>query len=133
MNAPWTTRLDPKHTASYGVGELHQVCFEPPSWAGKGTTIVLGIPECELQFAFVADDRPIVAINRPVHNTGVKSWTRYACKLAAEYNAFLMLICDTAEQADIGARRVAKLLPRYRRVALERMYDHRSRVRERLS
>jgi hypothetical protein len=120
---PWTTRLDPEHTRRYGVGELHEVVFEPPGWKGNGTTVVLGIPECELQFAFVADERPVVAINRPVRNTNAKHWTRCACDLATQYNAALLLICDTAEQAEIGVRRIA----------LERMRDPATRVRDLLS
>ena len=41
---PWTTRLPPERTVPYGVGELHEVVFEPPGWQGQGTTVVLGIP-----------------------------------------------------------------------------------------
>lgn len=107
--------------------------FEPPGWQGQGTTVVLGIPEVELHLAFVAGEKPVVMINRPIKNTNVKRWTRYACKLATEYNAALLLLCDSAEQAEIGSRRVAKLLPRYRRIALERMRDPATRVRGRLS
>jgi hypothetical protein len=53
--------------------------------------------------------------------------------VAAKAQAWVNLACDTAEQAEINARRVAKLLPRYRRVALERMYEATSRERSKLS
>jgi hypothetical protein len=132
--AAWTTRLDPQYTTMFGVGELHNVMFEPPGWPGKGPIVSLLIPECELQFHFLAEDgQPVAMINRPAKNRNVKQWTRFACERAVEYGAVLGLLCDTAEQADVGARRIAKLLPRYRRIALERMNDPRTRVRAKLS
>ncbi len=130
---PWTTRLDPELTRQYGCEELHSVHFEPPVWSKQRTVVALGIPECELQFVTMAGDVPIVEINRPQNNRNVKSWLRTACKVAAERQAWLNLSCDTAEQAEINARRVAKLLPKWRRVALERMYEATSRESGKLS
>jgi len=135
--ARWTTRLPTEHTRPYGVEELHYVFFEPEGWPGKGTTIGLNIPECELHFSFVApDDQPVVFINRPgKKNPNVKKWTHNACQLAAEYRAVLMFNCDTAEQAEQAARRAKKWLPpHYQRMALERMLsDPKDRARANLS
>jgi hypothetical protein len=130
----WTTRVEPKLTQQFGVNELHTVCFEPPGWPGKGTVLALGIPECELQFMFpAADGQPVAMINRPQKNKSIKGWLRFVCKEAAQHNAFLILSCDTAEQAAVAANQVTKFLPHYRRVALERMYDAKSRVHGNLS
>jgi hypothetical protein len=132
--AKWTTLLDPALTAAHCVGELHQACFEPPQWPGKGPGVSLLIPECEMQFTFIAEDgEPATVVNRPEHNKDVKAWTIATCREAAENNAFLMLSCDTPEQVEVGARRIKKLLPRYRRVALERMYDPKTRASGALS
>jgi hypothetical protein len=130
----WTTRVDPTLTRSYGVQEQHCAGFEPPGWPGKGNTVLLGIPECEFQVcALDADDEPFVTINQPQQNKNVKFWTKSACEWAAKDNAFLMLSCDTAEQVEVAAKRVAKALPHYRRVALERMYEPENRLRGALS
>lgn len=45
----------------------------------------------------------------------------------------LILASDTPEELKIGVRRVAKFLPRYRRIALERMDDLQTRARGGLS
>jgi hypothetical protein len=134
MSDAWTTRQDPDYLAQFGVDEVHTVFFEPPGWPGKGPAVSLGIPECELQLVFLdKDGEPVAMVNRPTKNLNVKSWLRSACEQANKYNAVLMLQCDTREQAEIGARRVAKLLPQYRRIALERMYEPSSRRKEGLS
>ena len=131
---PWTTRFDPQHTAAFGVAEVHRVVFEPPGWPGKGPIVSLLVPECELQFHFLGDDgRPVVIINRPIKNTNVTEWMRFVCERAIEFNACMALVCDTREQADVGAAQIAKLLPHYRRIALERMSNPRTRVRAKLS
>lgn len=130
----WTTRIDPAITRRFGVEEVHCACFEPPGWLGKGPVAGLGIPECEFGFMVPAvDEKPFVLINRPRINLNVKQWTRFACEATAANRAFLIINCDTAEQVAVAARRVAKLLPRYRRVAAERMYEPNARVRENLS
>lgn len=80
----WRTRADPALTREYGVEELHHAFFEPPGWPGKGPTVSLGIPECELILATVgADGEPQALVNRPQHNRSVKQWTRSACEMAA--------------------------------------------------
>jgi hypothetical protein len=61
-----------------------------------------------------------IEVNRPPTNRNIKLWLRTACEVAAEAQAWINLACDTAEQVEINARRVAKLLLKYRRVALER-------------
>jgi hypothetical protein len=130
----WTTRADPAHTRRFGVEELHQAFFEPPGWPGKGAMVSLGVPECELILSVaVIDGEPAAFVNRPQRNRNVKLWTRVACEEAAQTNALLILACDTWEQVEIGARRVGKLLPRYRRVAAERMDEPQTRARDGLS
>jgi hypothetical protein len=131
--AAWDTRLRPELTRIYGVEEIHTVCFEPDGWPGSGPCVTLGIPECEAMFAFdPGDGVPIVIVDRSSAE-GVRAWTRAACRVAAEHRCFLILNCDTAEQAAVAARRAARLLRRHRRVALERMYDPSSRARGNLS
>ena len=73
-------------------------------------------------------------INRPQVNRRVKVWLRDACKLAVEYRAALHISADTAEQIELAGRRIARLLPRYERAALERMYERPRRgLKEKLS
>lgn len=134
MNRPWTTRLDPSFTNQYGVVELHSAWWVPPQWPGSGAVVGLSIPECELQVVFPdrGDGEPVVVINRP-RNRRVKAWLRCACEQAVKYRACLHISADTAEQIELAARRVARLLPRYERAALERMYDSATRVKEKLS
>jgi|SRR5215831_2237843 len=87
----------------------------------------LGIPECELQYCVLdADGEPFAMVNR------LKHWLRFVCEMAREQRMFVMLSCDTAEQAERAAKMVAKWLPQHRRVALERMYEAASRARGRL-
>ena len=132
--AAWTTRLDSQLTARFGVAEVHRVVFEPPGWPGKGPIVSLLVPECELQFHLLGDDgRPVVMINRPTKNPNVTEWMRFVCERAIEFDACMALVCDTREQADAGADQIAKLLPHYRRIALERLDDPWARVRANLS
>jgi hypothetical protein len=101
----WTTRLAPEITRQFGVEELHDVCFLPRGWPGKGPTVSLGIPECELQYCLVAGGGTLVTtINRPTGNLSVKYWIRYACKLATENNTALLFSRDTVEQAALAAK-----------------------------
>jgi hypothetical protein len=135
--SPWTTRVDPMFSRPYGVEEVHSVWFMPEDWhPGMGAkTVTLLIPECELQLVEVMPDgEPICIINRPRNDHRIKRWVRDACALAAERNGCLSLGCDTAEQAEHAARRASKWLPKnYSHVALERMYDPESRIKEKLS
>jgi hypothetical protein len=79
----WTTRLEPALTAQYQAGELHSAWFTPKGWPGKGETVSLLIPECELQLTKIGDDgKPLTFINRPEVNRNVKRWLRTACEMA---------------------------------------------------
>jgi hypothetical protein len=130
----WTTRVLPEYTRPYGVEEVHDVWFVPNGWPGKGPAISLLVPECELQFIPLASDGELLAfINRPRFNKNVKSWLRYACKLATDHRACLFVACDTADEVERAAKRATKWLPHHQRAALERMYDFASRVKEKLS
>jgi hypothetical protein len=129
----WTTRLAPELTRQYGCEEIHNACFEPPTWSKQRAVVSLGVPECEMHFCIMVNGVPVVQVNRPTTNRNVKSWLRTACQIAAEAQAWISLSCDTAEQAEINARRIAKHLPKYRRVALERMYEATSRERNKLA
>ncbi len=135
--AGWTTRIAPKHTRAFGVEEIHTVCFEPVGWPGKGACVGLGIPECEMHYVYpppIGDDGgPLVVVNRPRLNRKVKHWLRHVCKCATADRAFVILSCDTAEQAASAAKMAAKWLPHHRRSALERLYDASSRARDKLS
>jgi hypothetical protein len=130
----WTTRADPEHTRKYGVEEVHNAYFLPRSWPGKGPTFCLVIPECEVQFCFLAaDGQPVGLINRPPTNKRVKGWVRTVCKEAKRYGAAVILSCDTQEQVERAAKQVAELLPGHERVSMERMQDPQARVRSNLN
>jgi hypothetical protein len=140
MKPEWTTRLEPelerKLGQRYGYTQpIHNAWFEPPTWSKHRTVISLGIPECEFQFVSLANNGvPIVCINRrPLNDRNIKKWIRAACEIAVEHKAWISLGCDTAKQVKVAARRIAKLLPQYRRVALERMYEATSREHSSLS
>ena len=127
----WTTRIDPELSRPFGVEELHSVWFTPPGWPGKVTTVGLGIPECELQVVWLdGKGEPIAMINQPQQNRSLKGWLRTACGIAKEQQAVLYLSCDTPEQAEHAAKLAARLLPGYRRIALERMAEAASRTDE---
>jgi hypothetical protein len=70
---------------------------------------------------------PVAMINRSRQNRSLKGWLRTACGIAKEQQAVLTLTCDTTEQAH-AAKLAARLLPGYRRVALERMAKAASRT-----
>jgi hypothetical protein len=130
----WTTRLEPEMTREYGVDQIHMIWFAPKGWQGKGPTVGLGIPECELICTKLdRNGDPLSLVNRPRRNKNLKRWLRTACKMAIEQGAAFFLSCDTAEQASAAAKQAAKLLPDYQRVALERMYAPESRSRLNLS
>jgi hypothetical protein len=134
MMTDWTTRILPEITRRYGVAELHTGCFAPRGWAGKGVTVSLGLPECELVcVTLAADGEPVAMINRPQRDRNIRYWTRAACEMAVEQQAFMIITCDTAAQLKTAARRVARQLPSYQRVTLERMYDPDTRVADKLS
>ncbi len=133
-DADWTTRVDPAFTRPFEVEELHNVCFEPNGWPGRGDTLALLIPECELQSVWAAaDGEPVALVNRPQKNKSIGYWLRRACETATSKKAFITFSCDTAEQARWVANRAAKLLPNHRRMALERVFDPAGRARGGLS
>jgi hypothetical protein len=130
----WTTRLAPELTRRFCEEEVHNVWFLPKDWPGRGPTVGMLIPECEVQYVRLgADGAPLAFINRPKKNKNIGQWLRRACESAIELGACLSLACDTAAQAEWGAKRAAKYLPGYERVALERMYRPEHRARGKLS
>ena len=130
----WTTQMPPEYTRPYGVEEVHAVYLAPAGWPGKGPTVSLGIPECELIFCAPGVDGELVTmVNRPKTNFSIARWLRFACDKAIEQRASIAFHCDTAEQAEQAARRATRWLPGYRRIALERMADASTRVADKLS
>jgi hypothetical protein len=129
----WTTRFELELTRPYGVEEVHNVWFEAPAWSQDKTIVALLIPECELQVTKVIRGETVQVVNRPRIRKNVKRWLRFVCAIAAEERAWLTFACDTAEQVEQAADMVARLLPKYRRVPLERMYDPRTRESSGLS
>ena len=130
----WTTVL-PEMTDLDGT-EFHTVCFEPAGWKGKGITVGLGIPECEMQYVYpplTSEGEPFVVINRPRVNKNVKHWLRHVCNCATTDCAFVILSCDTAEQAAQAAKMATRWLPQHRRAALERIHNAATRARDKLS
>lgn len=125
MPHEWTTRVESALTEPHGYAELHIAFFAPPGWSGQGPVVGLLVPECELQM--VRPGGPAL-VNRPQENKNVKSWTRTACAMAKDENAVLTVTGDTVEQIDIAARRIARWLPKYNRIPLERMYEAKNRV-----
>jgi hypothetical protein len=128
VDAPWTTRIDTRLSDRFNAPELHTVCFAPVGWSGKGPTIGLGIPECEMQYHRVGlDGEPVAFVNRPQMNKNVHHWLDVVCDVASEERLFVMLHCNTPQQAKKAAKYAARKLPQHRRVALERMYDPQTR------
>jgi hypothetical protein len=124
----WTTRLDRKAARSYGVAEIHVVCFAPEGWLGRGPTMAMAILECELQLCrTAADGNAVTIINRPPANKDTAKWLATACEMATEQRLFVIISCDTAEQAKWAARHARRRLPQHRRMALERMYNAETR------
>ena len=130
----WTTLLKPELIAPFGIAELHSAWFLPKGWPGKGTTVTLLIPECEMQVVEPGPDGvPVAFINRPQINKSVKRWVRTVCELARDMGASVSFACDTVEQAEQAAKRAGRLLPNHERVALERMYCAATRTRSGLN
>jgi hypothetical protein len=125
----WTTRVLPELTRPYGVEEIHSVWFAPAGWIGKGTTLFLGLPECELHASVLDLNGEVVTfVNRPPTNKNIKKWIRSACKLATEQKAPVFFGCDTVAQAAHAAKMAERLLPNHQRMALERIYDPSARA-----
>jgi hypothetical protein len=97
MTQEWTTKLP--RTGAYGIDEAHGVFFEHRTdRGGLARAVVVQIPEATAGLA-------------------------EAMAQARRFKARVAFICDTREQADDVARQAAPLLPRHRRVALERAAD----------
>lgn len=133
MAKEWTTKLDTALASRFGV-EVHTACYVPGGWAGKGASVCLGLPECELVMTLV-DDAGVVKtlVNQPQINRDVSHWVQAACETAIERRAVVLFNCDTAEQLAAAILQAEPLLPGYERVALERMYDPQSRSKKGLS
>jgi len=114
--------------------DFHMACFAPSDWPGKGPTVCLGLPECELVLTVLGKNGvPSALVNRPNDNRDVWYWIKFACEMAQQEQAFIMFNCDTIEQLKGAISLLERLLPQYERIALERMYDPESRRKRDLS
>jgi len=90
------TRLDLAYTRAFGCPELHAVLFQHRAdRGGSCPTVAVMIPEAEDMLARAARE-------------------------ARRLKARVLLVCDTGAQAAGARRRMAALLPRHRKVAIER-------------
>lgn len=93
----WTTRVDPKYTAPFGVPNAHFVAFQPNDDRGGASNVIgVSIPE--------ATSGDIAA----------------ALIETMRLQARLIFVCDTRRQTRQIARIAAANLPTHHRVALER-------------
>jgi len=130
----WTSQVPLEFTRPFGVEKIHAAMLAPPAWPGRGPVVGLSIPECELQIVLIAaSDKPAAIVNRPQVNRNIMRWLRSACDMAIEYDAALVVSADTAEQAERAAKSAGRRLPKYERVALERVYAGNTRMKENLS
>ena len=129
QDTSWTTRIPPEQTRPFGVAELHTAVFQPAGWSGQRPTISLTIPEGRLVFAKLSTSGVPVATSFTPEDKSIKHCVRIACNAATEWQACLVLGCDTAAQAERAAKLAARLLPKHERVALERMEDPAARCR----
>ncbi len=91
-----TTLIPPHYTIPYGVAEAHAVLFQHrEDRGGVAHTVAVMIPEAE-------------------------SNIEIALAQARALQARVLLVCDTAAQADAVRRRSRQLLPDHREVALDR-------------
>ena len=133
MAKEWATKLDTVLASRFGV-EVHMAWYVPRDWLGKGPSVCLGLPECELVMTLVDDAGAVqTLVNRPQINRDVSHWVRAACETALERRAVVLFNCDTAKQLAAAILQAEPLLPGYERVALERMYDPQSRSKKGLS
>ena len=90
------TLIPPQYTKPYGVAEAHAVLFQHrEDRGGMADTIAVMIPEAE-------------------------SKLEAAMAQARELQARVLLVCDTAAQAEAVRNRSRQLLPDHREVALGR-------------
>lgn len=90
--------MEPEHTQRFGVAEVHAVWFEPDDDRGE--------------------ERPAVAVQIP---ETPRSHVRRAMKMATQLGARVMFLCDTVEQANRIATRASVMLPKHRRISMERV------------
>lgn len=91
-----TTLIPPQYTKSYGVAEVHAVLFQHQSdRGGMAHTVTVMIPEAK-------------------HNLEM------ALAQARALQARVLLVCDTAAQAEAMRNRSQKLLPHHHEVAINR-------------
>lgn len=100
-DAPWTTRLDPDQTRRLGVEELHGLYYAPKGWPGHGMVVSLGIPNVNPSARPTTTMARVVVINRPPESDrDVDGWLQTAREMAVEFQAFVIIHCDTAERID---------------------------------
>ena len=91
-----TTLIPSKYTKPYGVAEAHAVLFQHRSdRGGMAHTVAVMIPEAK-------------------HNLEI------ALSQARALQARVLLVCDTAAQAEAMRNRSRQLLPHHREVAIDR-------------
>ncbi len=90
------TLIPPQYTRPYGVAEAHAVLFQHRNdRGGTANTVAVMIPEAE-------------------------SNLEAAMAQARELQARVLLVCDTAAQAEAMRDRSRQLLPDHREVAIDR-------------
>ena len=129
----WTTKVElDEMTCPYGFEKPHKVAFEPIG-GRRCRSVAALLPECETRV--IADsallERPelegkiMAMVNRPpgvspTDNRIIEAWLRGVCRGVTELGTQLWLLCDTAEQTKHYAKKATKLLPKHRRMAIER-------------
>ena len=90
------TLIPPQYTRPYGVAEAHAVLFQPRNdRGGVANTVAVMIPEAEASI-------------------------EAALAQARVLQARVLLVCDTAAQAEAMRNRSRDLLPEHREVAIDR-------------
>jgi hypothetical protein len=104
--------------------ERHTVCFVPTGWTGRGSSVGLTIPECELHLCVLCANGDVIRhVNGPPKKKDVLEWLKYACLEAAEHQLPLILSCATAEWAASIAHFAMRRLSKHHRIAPERIYQ----------
>jgi len=109
--------------ATLAEPERTLVIFAPPRGKAqvyRAGTISLILSDRRLLIAGLTEDEGELRWFSERYRT-VGNAVRTACLLAVEFNMPLVLACDSTEQAKHYASKAGELLPRFRRVALERI------------